>query len=811
MRRLGTLLVAIAVTVGVFALGDIDDVRANPPAGAMLVTIDLSKGGSGRTVRLPIANAGGPVEITIDWDVNRPAPVGCATTWTFPGPDAATLNGTSVQCTYPAADVANSPTKTIAISATNGVVTLFGGLEPTLGADKFTGVTDWGNLGLSSLAGAFEGMTNFTDVPNTLPPTVTSLSFTFHEASSFNDADVSSWITSNVTTMDGTFSDASSFDRPIGSWDTSNVTSMVSMFQGASVFDQPIGSWNTSNVTNMSGMFADTDHFDQDINSASNPDRWVTSDVTDMSFMFQNAVAFDGDISYWDTSNVTSMVSMFQGASVFDQSIGEWNTSNVTNMAAMFADANRFDQDINSTSNPDRWITTSVTDMTGMFAGADAFDGDISSWNTRSVTSMAYMFSEAASFNGNISNWDTRNVVDMREMFFNADSFNRSVNSWNVSRLVNASNMFRLANSFNNGSNDCNVEFEWSDSANLTNTAGMFAFAASFDAEVIIDTADVTTFQEMFQGAISFNNGCYVPQIILVPVGIRPQIVAIPRPLVLDSGNVTNFQEMFDGATNFNQDVNGLDMRSATNTNRMFRQATTFNNGCLPNQTWCTLTFALNPGPKSFGALTTMVGMFNMAASFNQNVDAFDTSTVTDMSTAFYAADAFNNGCAANTASCPIDWDTSNVTSMSEMFDGADVFDQDIAPWNVRKVVNMNRMFNDASEFDQDLSSWCFDGAVTHVDFEVGSGFQFAVAKHPSWTGCSGPLALVPQPVVTTPPSTTTPPSDDDAQPDTDIVSPPGSLPETGGGDSPLVGFALLVLALGCVAVASRRTAHSPR
>jgi surface protein len=729
-RLFGRVVVALGLVAAGLAVGAASPVAQAAPAQPtpLRIEIDLSNGG-GLTVELPLISSG-PTQVTVDWEDDATNAQPSCVTAPYPAGADALLEPLNISCTYLGPDAAADPVKVIEVLVTgSNPVTWFGGNEVTLGAANYEKVLSWGNVGILSLFGAFRGMSNLVDVPNTLPANVTDLAYSFAGATSFNDADIAGWNTSAVTDMTSMFLGATSFNRNIAGWNTSNVVSMANMFNGATSFNQNIGAWDTSSVVNMAGMF-------------------------------YRATSFNQNIGTWNTSSVNFMNDMFYRANSFNQNIGSWNVSNVVDMSRMF--------------------------------------------------------NETAVFNGDISGWNPVKVIDMRGMFQLALSFNRNISSWTVTDLETTTNMFRSATGFNNGcainGNPCPDDFAWPNAPSLAEIGGMFAGTTSFNAEVVIDTDQVTSFAELFEGATSFNNGC--------AAGV------FTCPLTLNADQVTTFRSAFVDALAFNQRLVFSSTANVTTIQGMFAGAIGFNNGCALGVFTCPLTFMANGTRSNFGALLNMGGAFSGAGAFNQSLDSWDVSTVTNMGALFYNQGIFNNGCAAGDATCPLTWstpsltrmdqmfngvpdfdqampnfDTSNVTSMQSVFEHASGFDHDISGWNVRNVTNMNRMFFGANAFDQDLSSWCFDGQVSHVQFEVGSGFQNLTAKHPSWAGCTTPVVFAPAPGVTPPSTTTTPPTiapPPIAPPTTSIPPLPPTLPETGR-DARMALVALWLLVVGAL------------
>jgi surface protein len=109
--------------------------------------------------------------------------------------------------------------------------------------------------------------------------------------------------------------------------------------------------------------------------------------------------------------------------------------------------------------------------------------------------------------------------------------------------------------------------------------------------------------------------------------------------------------------------------------------------------------------------------MFYGAESFDQPLNNWDVSQVTDMQVIFGDATSFNQ---------PLNnWDVSQVTDMAYMFIDATSFNQSLNNWDVSQVTDMRFMFNDASSFNQDISMWCVEQIPNEPqDFAVNSALQ---------------------------------------------------------------------------------------
>jgi len=105
-------------------------------------------------------------------------------------------------------------------------------------------------------------------------------------------------------------------------------------------------------------------------------------------------------------------------------------------------------------------------------------------------------------------------------------------------------------------------------------------------------------------------------------------------------------------------------------------------------------------------SVTDMMGMFYKTYNFNQDIAAWETSKVKTMASMFKDASSFNSNIEA--------WDVSRVKSMSSMFEDAVSFNSAIGAWDVSRVSRMSKMFNNADQFnDPTIVAWDVSSVTT--------------------------------------------------------------------------------------------------
>ena len=135
----------------------------------------------------------------------------------------------------------------------------------------------------------------------------------------------------------------------------------------------------------------------------------------------------------------------------------------------------------------------------------------------------------------------------------------------------------------------------------------------------------------------------------------------------------------------------------------------------------CTSLMGLTFNDWDVSNVTSLMGTFYNAESFNGDISLWDTTNVTDLGFMFGGASSFNRDINTSGSS----WVTSAVTRTSGMFLGATLFNQDLSNWDTSNVTEMDNMFKQATAFNGDLNGWDVSNVSDmHYMFGLATSFN---------------------------------------------------------------------------------------
>mgnify|MGYP001269487308 FL=1 len=156
-------------------------------------------------------------------------------------------------------------------------------------------------------------------------------------------------------------------------------------------------------------------------------------------------------------------------------------------------------------------------------------------------------------------------------------------------------------------------------------------------------------------------------------------------------------------------EISNWDTSSVTYMQSLFYEGSSFNQ---PLNKW------------NVSNVTNMRNMFAYC-SFNQPLNNWDVSNVNTMERMFWTATYFNQ---------PLNkWNVSNVEDMAWMFMGSMSFNQPLNNWNVSNVTNMWYMFLNATSFNQPLNKWNVSNDVTYMRRMFDGADSFNQPLHAPW------------------------------------------------------------------------------
>ena len=614
------------------------------PEAPMVLVLDTTLEGCNPDVRLPLA---GVLGATVDWgDGSTPTVLPAGNEW--PG------------------HLFEPGTYTVTIS---GEANSFGDGNEWPGSRCLKSVTSFGEMGMTSLFGAFVNAINLTSAPSTFASTVTDARAIFQGATRLN-GDLSAWNTSKVTTMASMFNSATAFNGDVSTWDTSKVTDMNSAFYGAANFNRDISGWKTSKVTSMTGMFQLASAFDQTLGG------WKVHNVTDMANMFNAATAYTDDLSLWDVRKVTSTNSMFNGATSFNGDISAWSLDSVIDMSYMFYGASSWDHSIGTTKSG---VMQSAWEIfSGSRLSARHYSDTLIGWRDQvALGSMRNNVNFGSSVRYLSDAADARQaLIDAGWSFTDYGAYDMTpmTLTWDPTGTKCAIAQLDLALS---GPHLAGA-IDWGDGSIPT------AVVSGTNSHTYTDSDTHTV---SISGQIStFGNGTAL----------------VGGPCITSVGQFGNLQltampGAFRGWSNLATVPNGSP-GAITDFSNTFRDATIVNSELY----W------------ELGSATNTSHMFDGAKAFNGWVDAWNMSNVTDASYMFAGATSFNRYVDG--------WPMVNARNLAHIFDGATNFSGYVPNWRPSKATDLSYAFNGVRYFDQDISNYDISNVTDMTGIFTNSG-----------------------------------------------------------------------------------------
>ena len=489
-------------------------------AGRNTLTDPVIDGGFGWAI-----NDGG-VELPLDL-VFTNIPAGFTLTLPITGGSISSINWGPVTLTDGVTTYvyATSGTYTVSITGTGYAFNYDTGIGS--GQAYLTECTNFGT-GLTSGERMFFNCQNLTSVPATLPAAMTNLSNMFNSCSSFNSPNVSSWDTQFVTRMVSMFIAATSFNQPLNTWNTAAVENMAVMFYFATSFNQNIGSWHLDSATNLNNMLVNSGlsptNYTNLLNgwaayALTNPSTFPTGLILGATPLTYTAAGQAGRNTLTDGFGWTindggvvpePLVLVFTdipagftltlpivGGSISSINWGPASTSaGVTSYTYVTAPTSPttvsilgtgYEFDYSSGTPSGQEYLTACTSFGNAITTAYAMFficpnlTSVPATLPASITSLSSTFYGCTNFNSsNVSSWDTQFVTNMSYLF-TSTAFNQPLNTWNTAAVTTMQNMFQNATSFNQplstSGNLWNVYF-------VQDFSSMFSGASAFNQNI---------------------------------------------------------------------------------------------------------------------------------------------------------------------------------------------------------------------------------------------------------------------------------------------------------------------------------------
>ena len=456
-----------------------------------------------------------------------------------------------------------------------------------------------------------------------------------------------------------------------------STTSGLGMFYGATNFNQKVSAWDTSTITDMSYMFYNASTFNRALNS------WNLAGTSTTSNMFNGAIAFNQPLSLWSMSSITDLSHMFASTMAFNQDLSTWNLSAATTLAYMFADSEAFNSNTNWTT------TTSVANMSHIFDGATTYNQLLTTLDTTAVTDMSYMFNDAVGFNKTVGALAIPVLNNAVNIFtgssMSTTNYSKTLQSW-VNQATVPTNVLNVGGVDYNSSGQVYI-------TQLINTYGWTFATGSLIGSATFTYIIPTEDHNESYNPMSNDNGSFT--LLTVSYETAGDLTTVLIDFIFDDSSTSASDGLYlYGANSSTDNMVILDFAGVplSRRGRQFKQYL----GEYPVSPTNIPTLLPNTSGRE---------MFYESSGFNQDIGAWDTSTMTTMKYMFYNCTSFDQDIG--------NWNVGNVTDMSYMFRHASNFNQDLSAWNVSRVENMAFMFFRNYLFDSNISGWDVSSVTT--------------------------------------------------------------------------------------------------
>lgn len=427
--------------------------------------------------------------------------------------------------------------------------------------------------------------------------------------------------------------------------------------------------------------------------------------------------------------------------------INQWGNNAWTTMDSAFYSCGHLTSVASDVPNLD-----SVSSLNSMFAFASEFNQPINDWDVSAIVDMRAMFYRAASFDQNLGNWNISQVMMMDSMFYGVrlkeEKYDSTLISWST-QPVQSGVQFHGGSSIYCEADSQRMELINQKGWTITDGGKCQPFITTWKTQFANQSISIPTKGSGYHYTVDWGDGTITtnhtgstshtyadagnhvisisgdfPRILFSASENKEQLIQVNQ---WGSQKWTTMAQAFESCSNLVLvATDAPDLSACVSLSSAFsgikgidQDINAWNVSSIRDMSFAfsgVFTFNNNIGDWDVSNVVNMEGMFSTCLQFNQDISGWNVQKVIDMSDMFSFAEAFNQNIGQ--------WNVASVRDMSQMFLGAKNFNQNINSWDVSQVRNMHRLFSSANNFNQPLDAWNVS-AVNDMSFMFSSAVSF--------------------------------------------------------------------------------------